>query len=200
VSDYEASRQAAERNIRRILEMSRRMGFIIISPDLVSIGDEVEIGEGSVIHPFSNMAGATRIGRNCVIGPFADIRDSVIGDRSVIEQAQVKRSMIGEGCKAKHHSFIGDAAIGDNVNWGAGAIIANYDGQKKHLTVVEHDVFVGCNAVLVAKTPSLVIGSGAVVAAGSVITEDVPPHALAIARGRQVHKPDWTKTKEKSKE
>jgi bifunctional UDP-N-acetylglucosamine pyrophosphorylase/glucosamine-1-phosphate N-acetyltransferase len=99
---------------------------------------------------------------------------------------EVKKSVIGEGSKVPHLTYIGDTTMGERVNIGAGAITCNYDGFAKHRTVIEDDVFVGSNTNLVAPVS---IGRGAIIAAGSTITEDVPADALAFGRAQQVTKP-----------
>lgn len=121
------------------------------------------------------------------IGPFAHLRPlSEIRDKARIGNfVEVKKSLIHPGVKAGHLSYLGDAEIGPEVNIGAGTITCNYDGQKKHQTIIEAGVFIGSNSALVAPVR---IGEGAYVGAGSTITADVPPGKLAIARGRQVIK------------
>ncbi|HCZ06548.1 MAG TPA: bifunctional UDP-N-acetylglucosamine diphosphorylase/glucosamine-1-phosphate N-acetyltransferase GlmU [Thermotogae bacterium] len=125
-----------------------------------------------------------------VIGPFARLREGsfICEDARIGNFVEVKKSKVGRGSKAQHLTYIGDATIGENVNIGAGTITCNYDGFKKHPTFIEDGAFIGSNTALVAP---VTVGKGAIVAAGSVITEDVPDNALAIARGRQVNKPDW---------
>ncbi len=138
------------------------------------IGSGVTVKDCSVIEESSVANGAT-------VGPFAHLRPgSVIGERAKIGNfVEVKKSVIGEGSKANHLSYIGDATIGKDVNIGAGVITCNYDGFEKHPTVIEDGVFVGSDAQLVAP---VTIGRGALIAAGSTITRDVPPDALAISR------------------
>lgn len=130
------------------------------------------------------------IGENVVIGPFAHIRpDCVIEDNvSIGNFAEVKNSRIGRGTKVHHHSYLGDSIIGSQVNIGAGTVTVNYDGHKKHMTVIEDNAFIGCNANLIAPVR---IGKDSYVAAGSTITQDVPEGALGIARERQVNKEGW---------
>jgi bifunctional UDP-N-acetylglucosamine pyrophosphorylase / glucosamine-1-phosphate N-acetyltransferase len=124
------------------------------------------------------------------VGPFARIRpDSYLQSGARIGNfVELKKTFIGEGTKANHLSYLGDATIGKNVNIGAGTITCNYDGEKKHPTVIEDGVFIGSDTQLIAPVK---VGKGAYVAAGSSITEDVPENSLAIARGRQVNKPNW---------
>ncbi len=140
---------------------------------------------------------ATKIGKNCKIGPFAHIRENVVlGDNVKIGNfVEIKNSIIGENTKIMHLSYIGDAKIGKNVNIGAGTITCNYDGKKKHKTIIEDNAFIGTNNSLVAPVK---IGQGAYTAAGSIITKDVPPYALAIGRTRQINKLNWV-TKNQSK-
>jgi bifunctional UDP-N-acetylglucosamine pyrophosphorylase/glucosamine-1-phosphate N-acetyltransferase len=130
------------------------------------------------------------------VGPFARIRpDSYLQSGSRIGNfVELKKTFVGEGTKANHLSYLGDATIGKNVNIGAGTITCNYDGEKKHPTVIEDNVFIGSDTQLIAP---VTVKKGAYVAAGSSITEDVPEDSLAIARGRQVNKSGW-KPKKKS--
>jgi bifunctional UDP-N-acetylglucosamine pyrophosphorylase/glucosamine-1-phosphate N-acetyltransferase len=104
----------------------------------------------------------------------------------------LKKTSLGRGTKASHLSYLGDATIGSKVNVGAGTITCNYDGVAKHPTVIEDGAFIGSDTQLIAP---VTVGRGAYIAAGSSITEDVPPDALAIARGKQINKPDWVKKK-----
>jgi bifunctional UDP-N-acetylglucosamine pyrophosphorylase/glucosamine-1-phosphate N-acetyltransferase len=138
------------------------------------IADNVTIKDCSVIEESDIAAGA-------VIGPFAHLRPgSVIGARAKIGNfVEVKKSIIGDGSKASHLSYIGDTTVGRDVNIGAGVIICNYDGYAKHPTVIGDNVFVGSDSQLVAPVK---IGHGALIAAGSTVTRDVPPDALAISR------------------
>ena len=103
---------------------------------------------------------------------------------------EIKKADFGEGSKASHLSYIGDAEVGKDVNIGCGSITVNYDGKNKFLTKIEDGVFIGCNSNLVAP---VTVGEGAYVAAGSTITEDVPSDALALARARQINKEDYVK-------
>jgi bifunctional N-acetylglucosamine-1-phosphate-uridyltransferase/glucosamine-1-phosphate-acetyltransferase GlmU-like protein len=154
-----------------------------IGPDSWIESSVVE--DGAVIR-YSVLEGA-RVRERSTIGPFAHLRaGSDVGpDAKVGNFVEVKASRLGRGVKAGHLSYLGDADIGDGTNVGAGTITCNYDGAAKHRTVVEDDVFIGSNVSLVAP---VTIGRGAVIGAGSTITEDVPPQALAIARARQVIK------------
>jgi bifunctional UDP-N-acetylglucosamine pyrophosphorylase/glucosamine-1-phosphate N-acetyltransferase len=136
--------------------------------------DESEIASGAALGPFARLRGGAVIGENARIGNFVE----------------VKKSRVGRGTKAQHMTYLGDATVGDNVNIGAGTVTCNYDGQKKSPTVIEDGVFIGSGNMLVAPVR---IGKGSYTAAGSAITEDVPPHSLAIARSRQITKKDWVK-------
>jgi len=124
------------------------------------------------------------------VGPFAHLR----GDVRLLEGArvgnfvEVKKSVIGERAKAMHLTYLGDARVGSETNVGAGTITCNYDGVHKNATVIGRRVFVGSDTALVAPVK---VGDGAYIAAGSTITDNIPPDALAIARGRQVNKPGW---------
>jgi bifunctional UDP-N-acetylglucosamine pyrophosphorylase/glucosamine-1-phosphate N-acetyltransferase len=124
-------------------------------------------------------------------GPFANLRpQSVIGHRVKIGNfVETKKTTVGDGSSVSHLTYLGDATIGQNVNVGAGTITCNYDGYSKHQTVVEDGAFVGSNSTLVAP---ITVGEGAMTAAGSVVTKDVPSGALAIGRARQENKEEWT--------
>jgi bifunctional UDP-N-acetylglucosamine pyrophosphorylase/glucosamine-1-phosphate N-acetyltransferase len=120
-----------------------------------------------------------------------------IGDTARVGNfVEIKKSALGAGTKSMHLAYLGDATIGKKVNIGAGVITCNYDGVNKHETIVEDGAFVGTDSQLIAPVR---IGKDAYVAAGSSITEDVPPDSLAIARGRQVNKEGWAKQRKKGK-
>jgi len=144
------------------------------------------IGFGSVVHSFSHLEQA-EIGDKCHVGPYARLRPGAVmheGAR-VGNFVEMKKSVLGPGAKASHLSYLGDAEIGAGANVGAGTITCNYDGKSKHKTVIGAGAFIGSNTALVAP---VTVGANALVAAGSVVTQDVPDDALAIARGRQVIK------------
>jgi len=147
------------------------------------IGDDVTILDRSIVVDSSVAAGAS-------IGPFAHLRPgSEVGEGARIGNfVELKKTKLGRGSKANHLSYLGDATIGEGVNVGAGTITCNYDGEKKHPTVIEDGVFIGSDSQLVAP---VTVHEGAYVAAGSTITHDVPADALAISRARQENKPDW---------
>lgn len=176
----------------------------VIYPGTVIMG-KTTIGEDCHVGPHSeikdcvignntsirqSVAHESEIGNDVQIGPFAHIRPaSSIGNEVKLGNfVEVKKSTFGDGSKASHLSYIGDAEVGKDVNLGCGSITVNYDGSKKHLTKIEDGVFVGCNSNLVAP---VTIGKGAYIAAGSTITEDVPGEALSIARARQVNKENY---------
>jgi bifunctional UDP-N-acetylglucosamine pyrophosphorylase/glucosamine-1-phosphate N-acetyltransferase len=128
------------------------------------------------------------------IGPFSHLRpESRVGPRAKVGNfVELKKSVIGEGSKAPHLSYVGDATVGPGVNIGAGTITCNYDGSAKHPTRIEAGAFIGSHTTLIAP---VTVGEGAYVAAGSAITEDVPPHALALGRARQVNKEGWARAR-----
>ena len=146
------------------------------------------IGDRTTIH--SSVVLQSEIGSNTAIGPFAHIRpETNLGDSVRIGNfVEVKKSTFGDGSKAAHLSYIGDANVGSGVNFGCGTIVVNYDGKKKHLTTVEDDAFIGCNSNLLAP---VTVGKGAYIAAGSTISKNVPKNSLAIARVRQENKEDY---------
>ena len=199
-------------------------GVTIFRPETCVIDAQVEVGADTVIEPYVQLLGATRVGPDCRIRSYSVMQNSeigagvllrngcildgaTVGDRALLgpyahlragseigESARVgnfvetKKIRMGKGSKANHLSYLGDAIIGEGVNIGAGAITCNYDGAHKHTTTLGDGVFVGSDSTLVAP---LTIGAGAYIAAGSCITEDVPPDSLALARSRQTTRPGW---------
>jgi bifunctional UDP-N-acetylglucosamine pyrophosphorylase/glucosamine-1-phosphate N-acetyltransferase len=143
------------------------------------IGDHVTLKMSSVIT-------ASIIENEVEVGPFAHLRpETILRERSKVGNfVELKKSVLGKGTKANHLSYIGDATVGEKANIGAGTITCNYDGRKKHPTVMEDGVFIGSNTALVAPVR---IGRQAYVGAGSTITKEVPPGTLAVTRARQVH-------------
>lgn len=156
-----------------------------------TIVDGSSIGEGCMIHSHSVIQDS-KIGKSVHAGPFARLRNNVViaDDVTVGNFVEIKNSSIGKKSKTKHLTYIGDATLGENVNVGAGTIVCNYDGVKKHKTVIEDNVFVGSNDTLVAP---IKIGKGSYVAAGSTITKDVHAEDLAIGRARQENKENYAK-------
>ena len=145
----------------------------------------------------SSMLIDSQIDEGCHIGPFAYIRpDSHIGAKVKIgDFVEIKNATIGEGTKVSHLTYIGDADVGCDVNFGCGTVVVNYDGEKKHRTTIKDHAFIGCNTNLVSP---VVIEENVYTAAGSTITQDVPKNSLAIARARQEIKPEWV-TKKRQK-
>jgi bifunctional UDP-N-acetylglucosamine pyrophosphorylase/glucosamine-1-phosphate N-acetyltransferase len=154
----------------------------------VRIVDSV-IGDKVVINNFCVIV-SSRVADGAQVGPFARLRpDTVVGeDVHIGNFVELKKTSIGRGSKAPHLTYLGDATIGERVNVGAGTITCNYNGVTKNPTVIEDGAFIGSDSQLIAPVR---VGQGAYVAAGSSITEDVPPGALAITRGRQVNKDGW---------
>jgi len=203
-------------------------GVTIFYPHTCVIDSDVEVGADTVIEPFVQLLGHTKIGADCRIRSYSVIGNSVIGDRvtvrpgTIMEDSHIgagavlgpyshlrpgsevgegahignfvetKKIKLGRGSKANHLSYLGDAEIGEGVNIGAGTITCNYDGVKKHRTVIEDGVFIGSDSTLVAPVK---IGRGSYVAAASCITEDVPADALALGRARQSVKEGWARAK-----
>ena len=172
----------------------------------VKLGDNVSIGAhcviancciaaGAVIHPFTHIDGGKEgafVGAGALIGPFARLRPGAqLGDEVHIGNfVEVKNSTLAKGAKANHLAYLGDATVGERVNYGAGSITANYDGANKHRTVIEADVHVGSNCVLVAP---VTLGAGGTVGGGSTITKDTPAGSLSVARGKQVSIANWSR-------
>jgi len=163
-----------------------------------SVLRDCEIGDGTVIQPYV-VAEQSRVGRSAFVGPFARLRmNAEAADGAHIGNfVELKKTRLGEGSKASHLAYLGDAVIGSQVNVGAGTITCNYDGEKKHRTVIEDGVFVGSNSTLVAP---LTLEAGSFVAAGSVITRDVEADALALGRAQQTDKPGWAKRRRERKQ
>jgi bifunctional UDP-N-acetylglucosamine pyrophosphorylase / glucosamine-1-phosphate N-acetyltransferase len=203
-------------------------GVTIFRPDTTVIDSGVEVGPDTIIEPFVQLLGATKIGSDCLIRSYSVIRNSTIGDNVTVRNGcimdsadiadaaiigpyshlrpdsrigegahvgnfvETKKVTIGKGSKANHLNYLGDVVIGAGTNIGAGAITCNYDGVLKHQTTIGDNVFIGSDSTLVAP---VTIESGSYIAAGSCITEDVPPEALALGRARQVTKPGWIAAK-----
>ena len=163
-----------------------RIGRDSVVGPFVVFGPEVNVGEGVEIPAFCHLTGA-KIGDRAIIGPFARLRPGAALGKGVHvgNFVEVKNASLAPGVKANHLAYLGDASIGEGSNIGAGTITCNYDGFAKHRTEIGRNVFIGTNASLVAP---VTIGDGAMVGAGSVITDDVPKDALALGRGRQVVK------------
>ncbi len=168
----------------------------------VVLGDEVRIGAhcvirdavlqaGTVVHPFSHIDGA-RIGAGALIGPFARLRPGAeLADEVHIGNfVEVKNSTLAKGAKANHLAYLGDATVGERVNFGAGSITANYDGANKHRTVIGPDAHIGSNCVLIAP---VIIGEGGTVGGGSTISKNTPAGQLTVARGKQVSIAGWSR-------
>ncbi|PUE36165.1 UDP-N-acetylglucosamine diphosphorylase/glucosamine-1-phosphate N-acetyltransferase [Limnohabitans sp. Hippo3] len=178
----------------------------------VSLGDGVKIGAncvianctiaaGAVIHPFTHIDGeklGVSVGEGALIGPFARLRPGAqLGAEVHIGNfVEVKNSTLAQGAKANHLAYLGDATVGERVNYGAGSITANYDGANKHRTVIEVDVHIGSNCVLVAP---VTIGAGGTVGGGSTITKSTEPGSLTVARGKQISIANWARPTKKPK-
>jgi bifunctional UDP-N-acetylglucosamine pyrophosphorylase / glucosamine-1-phosphate N-acetyltransferase len=188
-------------------------GVSIVDPLATVIDVDVEIGQDTVIEPFTTIRGSTRIGRDCVVrhsylvdcvvedgasvGPFAYLRPGTVlrAGAKAGTFVEVKNSDIGAGAKIPHLSYIGDADVGEGTNLGAATITANYDGAAKHRTTIGKGVRTSVDTTLVAP---VTVGDEAVTAAGSVITDDVPPGALGIARERQTNIEGYAERRRKS--
>jgi bifunctional UDP-N-acetylglucosamine pyrophosphorylase / glucosamine-1-phosphate N-acetyltransferase len=185
---------------QQILERHMRAGVGIVDPANTVIDVDVQIGQDTVIEPFSTIKGSTQIGEGCVVkhsylvdcvledgasvGPFGYLRPGAVlrAGAKVGTFVEVKNSDIGAGAKVPHLSYIGDADVGERTNLGAGTITANYDGREKHRTRIGSGVRGGVDTAFVAP---VTVGDDAYTAAGSVITDDVPSGALAVGRAKQ---------------
>lgn len=202
----------ARLDVRGILQCAQDVSIDVncVFEGQVSLGEGVKIGAncvianaaiaaGAVIHPFTHIEGGqpgskdfVEVGAGALIGPFARLRPGAkLGAEVHIGNfVEVKNSTLAHGAKANHLAYLGDATVGERVNYGAGSITANYDGAFKHRTVIEADVHVGSNCVLVAP---ITLGAGGTVGGGSTLTKDTPPGALSVARGKQVSIANWTR-------
>lgn len=209
----------------RAAERLMAAGVTIVDPDLTYVDPTVRVGRDTVVHPLTFLAGSTRVGAGCEIGPGVRALDSTIGDGArvsfaVLDRARVgpeatvgpyaylrpgarldrkakagtfveiKGSRVGRGSKVPHLSYVGDASIGADVNVGAGTITCNYDGARKHRTVIGDGAFIGSDTMLVAPVR---VGRGAYTAAGSAIARNVPDGALGIERAPQRNVAGWAK-------
>ena len=172
----------------------------------VELGDNVRIGAhcvikdaviatNAVIHPFTHIDGeklGVKVGAGSLIGPFARLRPGAVlaEDVHIGNFVEVKNSTLAKGAKANHLAYLGDATVGERVNYGAGSITANYDGANKHRTVIGNDVHVGSNCVLVAP---VTLGDGATIGGGSTVSKDAPAGQLTVSRARQVSLAGWTR-------
>ena len=178
----------------------------------VTLGDGVRIGAncvirnaridaGAVIHPFTHIDGealGVTVGEDALVGPFARLRPgAALGPEVHIGNfVEVKNATLARGAKANHLAYLGDATVGERVNYGAGSITANYDGANKHRTVIEADAHIGSNCVLVAP---VTIGAGATIGGGSTIAKDAPPGQLTVARAKQVSLAGWKRPQKKAR-
>jgi bifunctional UDP-N-acetylglucosamine pyrophosphorylase/glucosamine-1-phosphate N-acetyltransferase len=196
----------ARLDVRGTLECGRDVEIDVncVFEGRVQLGDGVRIGAncvianctiegGAVIQAFTHIDGekaGVTVGENARVGPFARLRPGAqLGaDVHIGNFVEVKNATLAAGAKANHLAYLGDASVGERVNFGAGSITANYDGVNKHRTVIEADVHVGSNCVLVAP---VTLGAGGTVGGGSTITKDTAPGALTVARGKQISVAGW---------
>lgn len=174
-------------------------GHVVIESD-VYIGPNCVIRDsfiGQGVHMQAMcVVDQAKVGANSLIGPYSRLRPGaeLKGDNHIGNFVEVKNSVIGQGSKVNHLTYIGDTDMGSGVNIGAGTITANYDGANKHRTVIGDDASTGSNSVLVAP---VTIGNGATIGAGSVIAKDAPDGKLTVARARQVTLEHWQRPKKK---
>ena len=207
-TDLSVVREQAQRRIQRAHMLA---GVTIVQPASTDIDVTVAIGADTTIEPFTTLRGDTTIGGGCVVGPHAHVVDSTLEDavklgpyvhlrgRAIVREGakvgtfvELKNSDIGEGAKVPHLSYLGDADVGAGTNVAASNVTANYDGRDKHRTTIGAGVRTGVDTTFVAP---VTVGDGAVIAAGSVIDQDVPAEALAVARARQVNKDGYARRK-----
>jgi len=178
----------------------------VVLGDNVSIGANCVIGDatidsGAVIQAFTHIEGQAGkpvlVGLAARVGPFARLRPGAnLGeDVHIGNFVEVKNATLAKGAKANHLAYLGDASVGERVNYGAGSITANYDGVNKHKTIIEADVHVGSNCVIVAP---ITLGAGGTIGAGSTVTKDTPAGSLTVARGKQTNIVNWQRPTKKS--
>lgn len=225
-------RMEAEQLVRQFgAERLMDQGVRLMDASSCYVGPQVQVGAGTVLLPGTILRGETFIGKDCEIGPYAMVRDCVIGDKVTVNQSQLnestveaeakigpfayirpdchvgagvkvgdfvelKNSIIGAGTKISHLTYVGDSDVGQKVNFGCGTVTVNYDGSTKFRTTIGDNAFIGCNTNLVAPVK---VGDGAYTAAGSTITNDVPPDSLAIARSMQMVKKQWAAKRRKGR-
>jgi len=171
------------------------------------VGENCEIGPNTMLTNCtvednvtinSSQCNDSTIRSGAHVGPFAYIRPNcTVGrDVKVGDFVELKNSAIGDGTKISHLTYVGDSDVGERVNFGCGTVTVNYDGNKKYRTAIGNDCFIGCNTNLVAPVK---LGDGCYTAAGSTITQDVSPDALAVARARQIERPGWAAGHRKKK-
>mgnify|MGYP001048594379 FL=1 len=153
---------------------------------------DCEVGDGCVVN--ASQMNESVLGRDVHVGPYAHIRPRCqVGDGCKVgAYVEIKNAVFGPGTKMSHLTYVGDADVGAGVNFGCGTITSNYDGFRKHRTVIGDNAFIGCNTNLI---PPVTVGEGAYIAAGTTVTKDIPPDALAISRVRQENKPGWAKVR-----
>ena len=161
---------------------------VTIEPNVV-FGPGVSVADGAKIRAFSHLEGAN-VGEGCEVGPYARLRPGAVLMRKakVGNFVEVKATTMGEGAKASHLTYLGDATVGAGANIGAGTITCNYDGYFKHKTVIGERAFIGSNSALIAPVK---IGADAIVAAGSAVSRDVADGELRMVRAEQLVKPGW---------
>ena len=161
---------------------------VTVEPNVV-FGPGVSVADGATIRAFSHLEGA-RVGEGCSVGPYARLRPGAVmeKDSKVGNFVEMKKATLGEGAKANHLTYLGDAEVGAGANIGAGTITCNYDGYFKYKTVIGERAFIGSNSALIAPVR---IGADAIVAAGSAVSRDVGDGDLRVVRGDQVVKPGW---------
>ncbi len=176
----------------RINAEHMKNGVTIEDSSTTYIYDDVKIGKDTVIHPNTTIKSDVEIGENCEIGPNSYIREGCrLSNKVKIGSfVEIKKTIVGEGTKIPHLSYMGDCQIGEKTNIGCGTITCNYDGFNKSKTIIGNNCFIGSNTNLIAP---VTVGDNAFIAAGSTITDDVPEYALAIARQRQTNKEDWNR-------
>ncbi|RJY08155.1 bifunctional UDP-N-acetylglucosamine diphosphorylase/glucosamine-1-phosphate N-acetyltransferase GlmU [Aurantiacibacter aquimixticola] len=161
---------------------------VVVEPNVV-FGPGTSVASGAHIKAFSHLEGAT-IGEDCEVGPYARLRPGAVMEKSskVGNFVEMKKSVLGEGAKASHLTYLGDATVGEGANIGAGTITCNYDGYFKHRTEIGDRAFIGSNSALIAPVK---IGADAIVAAGSAVSRDVDDGELRMVRAEQMVKPGW---------
>lgn len=158
-----------------------------VTIDVGCVLTDVVVEDGATLKPYSVLSGPSTVGKHAQVGPFSHLRpESHIGEEAHVGNfVETKKTRLDKGAKANHLAYLGDGIIGERANVGAGTIFCNYDGFRKHTTIIEEDAFIGSDSQIVAPVR---VGKGAYVATGTTVTKDVPPDALAISRVKQENK------------